>query len=192
MSHLVFNSFPRSGQVFLTNVANRAFSMPMSSAHLPEIFGVSELFHVSIFRKPEDAIASMVNQTRQGQAIDSHYGGYKGMINEVATRGIKTYDSYLENVEKNLDKVKVVLFSDLELDYQPVIKSIAERFSLSINPGYQSNVSLDPSSPIWSDKYDGHLPRGKDEIRLEIESAVASMENVKMLNDRYLSFLKKI
>jgi hypothetical protein len=190
MSHLVFNSFPRSGQVFLSNLAQYAFSTQMSTAHLPEIFGVSELQHVSIFREPSEAIASLVNKTREHSGIQTASGALDiEKIDEIVSRAIKTYESYLENVENNLDSVHVVLFSNLIADYDQVINSIAKRFSLQIKQDYDFEISFDPSSPIWSDKYDGHMPRDKDDTRLEIESAVRSINAVKELSNKYRRFL---
>lgn len=193
MSHLVFNSFPRSGQVFLSNIARQAFSMEMSTAHLPEIFSVRNLHHVCVFRQPSEAIASLVNKTRENSALETTSGALDlEKINQTVSRAIATYESYLENVSNNLDKVELVLFSNLTLDYRPAINSIAERFSLQINENYESGISLDPSSPIWSDKYDGHMPREKDNTRLEIESVVRSINAVQGLNYKYQKFLDTI
>jgi hypothetical protein len=193
MPHLVFNSFPRSGQVFLSNVAGQAFSTQMSTAHLPEIFSVPSLQHVCIFRDPSEAIASLVNKTREYSALEANSGALNlAKITETVSRAITTYESYLENVSNNLDKVELVLFSNLTVDYRPVINSIAERFSLQINKDYESKISLDPSSPVWSDKYDGHMPREKDNTRLEIESAVRSINAVQGLNYKYQKFLDTV
>lgn len=187
MSHLVFNSVPRSGQVFLSHVAQEAFSMPMSTAHLPEIFGVKELYHVSIFRKPEDCIASLINKRREVSADPDFVD--KQQIEITVSFAVQDYDRYITGVSNNLDNVQPVLFTEVAEDSRTVIQKIADRFSLNIRDGYESRISLDESSRIWSDKFDGHVPRPKDNVRLEIEALVASLDSVKSLNDRYLSFL---
>ena len=187
MSHLVINSVPRSGQVFLSNVAQQAFSMPMSTAHLPEIFGVKELYHVSIFRKPEDCIASLINKRREVSSTPDFVD--RQQIEMVSSFAVQDYDRYIKGVKDNLDNVQPILFADLVSDYRPVIQTLADRFSLQIREGYESRISLDLNSRIWSDKFDGHVPRPKDDVRLEIESLVASLDSVKDLNDRYLSFV---
>jgi hypothetical protein len=190
MSHLVINSIPRSGQVFLSNVCRYAFSLQISTAHLPEIFGVKDLCHIAVFRKPEDSIASLINKLREHSVFPEESG--KLNINHSVESAIKTYDEYMEAVLANRDNVHVVLFEDMSVDYKPTIQSIADRFNISITDGYENRVVLDKSSPIWADKYDGHIPREKDRIRLMIEDQVSSMDSVHQLTERYQAFLAKI
>jgi hypothetical protein len=186
----VFNSVPRSGQVFLSNIAQRAYYMPISSAHLPEIFGVKELYHVSIFRNPSDAIASLLNKLREHSTFLEKNGRLD--IDFPVAKAIETYDKYINAVINNLDNVHVVRFEDLVRDYRQVIEGISNRFSLVSNKGYDDQIVLDKLSPIWSDKYDGHMPREKDDIRLRIEEQVSSMSIVHDLADRYNAFLSKL
>ncbi len=190
MSHLVFNSVPRSGQVFLSHVAQKAYHMPISTAHLPEIFVVKELYHVSIFRNPSEAIASLLNKLREHSVFPEKNG--KLDIETSVIRAIETYDKYIDSVVNNLDNVHVILFEELKKDYKTVISSISNRFSLVVNEGYEDRVVLDKTSPVWADKYDGHIPREKDELRLKIEEQVSSMESIHSLNERYNAFLAKI
>jgi predicted Rdx family selenoprotein len=190
LTHLVFNSVPRSGQVFLSNVAQKAYHMPISTAHLPEIFGVKELYHVSIFRNPSDAIASLLNKLREHSTFFERSGELD--LDTPVARAIETYDKYINAVSNNLDNVHVVRFEDLAQDYRSVIQDISKRFSLIANSGYDSEITLDKSSPIWADKYDGHIPREKDEIRLKIEEQVSSMEDIHRLTERYQAFLAKV
>ena len=176
--------------MFLSNVAKYAFSVQMSTAHLPEIFMVKDIYHVSIFRKPEEAISSLINKLREHSVFPEESG--KLDINHSVEAAIKTYDKYMESVLANRDNVHIVLFEDLASDYKPVIQLISDRFSLNINLGYESKVVLDKTSPIWSDKYDGHQPRDKDEIRLRIEEQVSLMDSIHLLTERYQAFLAKI
>jgi hypothetical protein len=190
MSHLVINSVPRSGQVFLSNVCQYAFQFQISTAHLPEIFGVKDLYHVSVFRKPEEAIASLLNKHRE-HFVFQDISGKLDIDNAVET-SISTYDKYIDAVSNNLGNVHVVLFEDIKLDYRPVIQSISDKFSIKIKNGYENRFSLDESSPIWADKYDGHLPRERDALRLRIEEQVSSMDSILRLTERYHTFLAKI
>jgi hypothetical protein len=187
MSHLVFNSVPRSGQVFLSYVAQQAFAMPISTAHLPEIFGVKELYHVSIFRKPEDCIASLINKRREVSPAPDFVDRFQIPI--TVSFAVEDYDRYIKGVQDNLDNVQPILFTDVVEDYPAVLQKLADRFSLNVRPGYEPKISLDETNRMWSDKFDGHVPRPKDDVRLEIESLVASLDSVKSLNDRYLDFL---
>lgn len=161
--------------------------MPMSTAHLPEIFGVKELYHVSVFRKPEDCIASLINKRREVSSAPDLVD--KLQIERTVSFAVQDYDRYITGAINNLDNVQPILFTDLVEDYRTVIQILADRFSLSVRSGYESRISLDKSSRTWSDKFDGHTPRPKDDVRLEIESFVASLDSVKSLNDRYLDFI---
>ena len=181
---------PRSGQVFLSNVCRYAFQLQLSTAHLPEIFVVKDLYHVSVFRKPEDSIASLINKLREHSVFPEESG--KLDITWSVESAIKTYDKYMEAVLSSRDNVHVVLFEDMAVDYKPTIQSIADRFNINITNGYENNVVLDKSSPIWADKYDGHIPREKDRVRLMIEEQVSSMDSVHELTKRYQAFLAKI
>ena len=163
--------------------------MPMSTAHLPEIFGVKELSHISIFRNPADAIASFLNKLKE----NSTFPGIDGEDVDVAVaKAIDVYDKYINAVLDNLDNVHVVLFEDLESDYRTVISSISNRFSLVARAGYEDRVVLDKARSLWTNRYDGHLPREKDSSRLILEDQVSSMESIHRLAERYHSFLSKI
>jgi hypothetical protein len=164
--------------------------MPISTAHLPEIFSVKELYHVSIFRNPADAIASLLNKLREHSSFLEKDG--KLDIEFAVTKAINTYDMYLDSVFKNLENVHVVLFEDMAKNYHATIESISKRFSLLTNTNYQERISLDKDSPIWTDKYDGHMPRDKDEMRLRIEEQVSLMDSIHLLTERYHAFLAKI
>jgi hypothetical protein len=190
LSHLVFNSVPRSGQVFLSNIAQKAYNMPMSTAHLPEIFGVKDIYHVSIFRNPSDSIASLLNKFRERFAFLEIADNLN--FDFSVKEAVKTYDKYLNAVSSNLDNVHVIRFEELVQDYRPVIEGISNRFSLVANSGYEAQIVLDRASPIWLDKYDGHMPREKDRLRLIIEDQVSSMRVVQELTERYHAFLSKI
>ena len=193
MAHLVFNSFPRSGNVFISNIANHAFSMNISAVHLPEIYGVDGLYNVAVFRKPEDSISSLINKSREYYPVSTEDGVLDTQhISHVVQTSLDTYSTYLEKATLNLDKIQVIVFKDLIQDYETAFKTIAAKFSLNLNDNYQSKVNLNYSSDIWSNKYDGHAPRESDEIRLEIEKFVSSLDSVKEMNDRYFELLSII
>lgn len=190
MSHLIFNSFPRSGNVFISNIAGHAFSMEMSAVHMPEIFHVNGLYNVSVFRKPEDAIASLINKTRENSDITDKLGNLDSdKIFYISSQALDKYERYVNSAKESLDNIHLVRFDDLVSDYNSVIEGIAKRFFLKINDGYQSKISLAKSSPIWASKYDGHTPREKDETRKRIEEFVASLSRIQKANVDYENLL---
>lgn len=194
MKPLVINSFPRSGNVFLSTVVGSAFSLEssISALHLPEIFQVKEIYNVSIFRKPSDAISSLINKSREHTDLTNKDGQIDNFKFEYSlTRSIKSYISYLDAAESHFDNIQIVSFDDLSKDYKTVVEQISARYTLPINDGYEKNLVFDTNKPIWSDKFDGHLPREKDDMRLEIEKLVTSSEQINKLNSRYASLISR-
>ncbi|MFN9943347.1 MAG: hypothetical protein ACK56I_28135, partial [bacterium] len=61
INRIVFNSFQRSGNVYCGSVSEKFFVVDtIYTTHLPEIFIVKDLALVSLFRKPENCISSLL------------------------------------------------------------------------------------------------------------------------------------
>lgn len=195
MKHLVVNSFPRSGNVFLTTVVSKAFSMNngISAVHMPEIFQVKEIYNVSIFRDPKDAISSLINKGRENVEITNERGEINDFhFNYDLERSIKTYTNYLDAAETYFDNIQIVSFEDLSKDYKAVINQISAGWGVPVEDRYEEKIaSIDFTQDMWSNSYDGHLPRPKDPVRLEIERLVASADEIDVLTSRYSALLNR-
>jgi len=180
--------------VFLSTVAGRAFSLEsgISAAHMPEIFHVKEIYNVSVFRDPSDAIASLINKNREhAQVVEEDGRVDEYYFNYSLDRSIKTYINYLDSAEANFDNIQVVPFDDLSKDYRAVINQISIRYPLPIKEGYEEELDFSPADPMWSDKFDGHLPREKDSVRLGIERLVSESNALTELSDRYRALIER-
>lgn len=194
LKHLVINSFPQSGNMFLSTVVGRAFSLDsgISAVHLPEIFQVEDIYNVSVFRNPSDAIASLLSMGRKHTGIideDSHIDYYN--LDYELGRSIKSYIKYLDAAEAHFGNIHIVSFDDLLKDYRTVIEQISLRYPLPIQDGYEKELSFDTSRSLWSDITNEHIPDQKDLIELEIEKRVSPVGDMAELTNRYSALIDR-
>lgn len=173
---LIFNSFPRSGNVFMSQVVSEVLALDMlSSVHIPEIYQVEELLNVAIFRKPEDSIASLIYKQIQHSAsgIDS------SSVRKIAERSFLNYQKYFNYAREYHSNIHIVDFENAVSNPLGEVKKIAARFDIDYIPG-KENVDIADISfsneKIWKEKHDGHMPREKDSSRLKIESIVSGLD----------------
>lgn len=187
MNQIIYNSFPRSGNVYAGYVGGHIIDGDYATVHIPEIFGVKELDTITIFRKPGDAIASLVNkqQERSGPInIES--------VDYTIQKHIELYKKYMSYAKENKETIYIGKFEDLIEDPITHFLKIAKKFNRNLVKDYEYNVkSISFSGPIWEDRYDGHIPRKKTEDRLLIEKAVASNLLIKQLNMEYYDFINE-
>ncbi len=189
-NELVFNSFPRSGNVFMSNIVSQTLMLDMlSSVHMPEIYQVAEISNVAIFRKPEDSISSFLykqlESSRGGFSIDGVYGS--------AEKAFLRYQKYFYYATKYAQNIHIVDFENAILDPLKEIEKIATRFSLPYFEGKSDAKLVDikfDDKNLWEDGHDGHMPRGKSDIRLEIEDVVSGFDFIKEANGMHDEIIK--
>jgi hypothetical protein len=182
----VFNSYPRSGSTYLRHIFIQVFGIISESIHIPEVLSVDYLNQISIFRKPEDSIASFIttkyplsnNLDFSITSIDLSYY-------------LKLYEKYMFYAEKNKDSIFIAKFDNIinnELEY---FKNISEKFSIPFVEEYEIKFkSMNFSSKPWIDLYSGAYPREKDKIRLKIEDELKNIKLIQDLNKEYEDFIK--
>ena len=188
-SQLIFNSFPRSGNVFMTNIASQTLALDLASVHIPEIYQVRELSTVAIFRKPEDSISSLLY--KQSENVQIVFD--KGSINHAAERAFLNYQKYIEYATKYSDNIHIVNFENVRSNPAEEIKKIANKFNINYVPGKESFTMEDiyfQNDRTWKDDYDGHMPREKNEIRLQIEKLVSELDFIKEANDMHNKIIR--
>lgn len=185
MNQIIYNSFPRSGNVYSGSLSSCFFDSMYATVHIPEIFSVEGLDNVTIFRKPADAISSLINkQFQPSSKIDIERINSKAIIN------CKMYMSYIDYARINKDKIYIGRFEDLIEDTVKHFENVAKRFNRDLNLDYESKFkNAKFSGKLWDDRYDGHVPRDKDEVRLDIENKVSSLNIIKELNKEYEDFI---
>ena len=187
---IVFNSFPRSGNVFMSNIVSQTLMLDMlSSVHMPEIYQVAEISNVAIFRKPEDSISSFLYKQLESSRGEFSIDGVFGSAEKAFLR----YQKYFYYAKKYAHNIHIVDFENATLDPIKEIEKIATRFSLPYFEGREkatiSDIKFDDKN-LWEDGHDGHMPRGKSDIRLEIEDVVSGFDFIKEANGMHYEIIK--
>ena len=185
MNQIIYNSFPRSGNVYSSSVSPYFFTSSLTAVHIPEIFGVKELDQITIFRKPEDAISSLINKQSSSNVIIE-----KETVIHESLRACELYKQYMFYAKANKDLIYIGKFEDLITNTIKHFEKIAKRFNRELNPDYELNFkNAEFLGKVWDDRYDGHIPRPKDEIRLDIEDKVKELSFVQELNKECEEFI---
>jgi len=185
MNQIVFNSFPRSGNVYQGAVSRHFFNTMQSQVHMPELFGVEDIYNVTVFRKPEDDIDSLIMKQSQSTSKIN-----KDQIIKIASNESNTYKRYIEYAKKNKDIIYIGKFDNLITDTVKHFENISKKFNIELNKNYKENfLDAKLSGKLWDDRYDGHIPRPKDEVRLDIEAKVKELAFIQELNQEYNEFI---
>jgi hypothetical protein len=189
---MVFNSFPRSGNVYSSTICSAFFGRTMiSTAHMPEIFFVKEIDNVTLFRKPEDVISSAIYQNNPyANTVDPLIIQW----NQWAKDAADDYKVYIKYAIENADLIYIGNFDDLINDPINHFKNIAKKFNRTLFPDYEKRF-IDAKSKLtgtmWEEEYHGHMPREKSDQRKHIEQVVNSLPFIQELNQEYEEFILK-
>jgi hypothetical protein len=186
MNQIIYNSFPRSGNVYSSSVSPYFFQSNLTAVHIPEIFGVKDLDQITVFRKPEDAISSLINkQSKSTIKID------KEDLMRESLRSCELYKKYMSYAKINKDLIYIGKFEDLTTNTIKHFENIAKRFNRELKEDYELNFkNAEFLGKVWDDRYDGHVPRPKDDVRLDIEQKLSSLQFIKDLNKEYEEFIE--
>lgn len=190
MNQVVFNSFPRSGNVYSGHAYSAFIEGMYASVHIPEIFSVPEIDNITIFRKPEDAIASLINKQLESSPPGTEVS-IPGMEKHIEEH-IRLYRKYMDYALKYKELVYIGMFNDLIGNTVLHFENVAKWFERPLLPGYKDRFEkMSFTGRLWEDKHDGHVPRPKDEVRLKIEEGVSTLSNIQELNREYEDFISK-
>jgi hypothetical protein len=188
MNQIVFNSFPRSGNVYSSKISNAFFNSMLATVHMPQIFCVKDLDNVTLFRKPEDAISSLIYKNNPNQTLTDE------SIVIQARNSAEMYKVYMKYAKANADLIYIGKFDDLINDPFSHFKNIAKKFNRTVSFDYEKKFAEIQSSltdQLWTDEHDGHIPREKSDQRKHIEELVRSLPFVQELNKDYEEFILK-
>lgn len=182
---VIVSSFPRSGNIYLTSKLNLMFSLHTAvSIHLPEIFEIKNIPLVSVFRKPENAISSFIHQTIKKEDI------VEQDIIDHAKYMVIQYKEYIESAKQYNQNVCIIKFDSLISNTMPNCIKIGEKFDLQIKDNYEFSFKpADLLEEVWSDSYNGHLPREKTKYRILIDEIIKSLDEIQDLNKEYNDFI---
>jgi hypothetical protein len=184
MKQIVFNSFPRSGNVYQGSISRHFFNTMQATVHMPEIFKVEELNNVTIFRKPEDAIASLITKNGLGNVTMPSEGEVQSLIS--------LYKKYMYYAEINKELIYIGKFNNLIVDPIKHFENLSKYFNMPLQENYKESFkNAEFTGKLWDDRYDGHIPRPKDSVRIELEKNISFFTSIQELNKEYEDFIKK-
>jgi hypothetical protein len=187
MGQIVFNSFPRSGNVYQGSLSGHFFDRMQAQVHMPEILGVKEIHNIVVFRKPEDAIASLIMKQSQ-----SDTNIHKNQIIKSSKENYEIYKKYIDCAKTNKDIIYIGKFDKLINDTVKHFENVSIKFDIPLVNNYkESFLKAKFDGKLWDDRYDGHVPRPKDSVRLNIEENVNSLSFIQELNHEYEEFILK-
>jgi hypothetical protein len=160
----------------------------LATVHMPQIFSVKDLDNVTLFRKPEDAISSLIYRNNPNQTLTDQ------SIVIQARNSAEMYKVYMKYAAANADLIYIGKFDDLINDPFNHFKNIAKRFNRRVAPDYETKFADIQSSltdQLWTDEHDGHIPREKSDQRKHIEELVRSLPFIQELNKDYEEFILK-
>jgi hypothetical protein len=189
MNQIIYNSFPRSGNVYAGYVGAHIIWGDYATVHIPQIFGTKDLDMISIFRKPEDAIASLINkrlETSLDKILDPE------SIKHQAKELLDEYKKYIKYATNNNESMYIIKFDDLiEYPVQHFV-DISNKFNRLLLKDYQESFNaLQFKGRLWEDEHDGHVPRKKNESRLFIDNIVGSLDFISQANKEYEQFIEE-
>ena len=185
---IVFNSFPRSGSVYSSAVCSAFFNSMLSALHMPEIFSVKAIENVTLFRKPEDAISSLIYKNHPHETLTDT------SIENAANKLSAMYRVYMQYAMESSDLIYIGKFDDLLNDPFNHFKNVAKKFNRQIFDDYEvrfEHIKSKLEGNLWEDEYDGHIPREKTEQRKHIDDIVKSLPFIQELNKDYEDFILK-
>lgn len=191
MKQLIFNSFPRSGSVYQRSNSQYFLdnkNLTTSVVHIPEIFNVEDVCNIIIFRKPEDAISSLIMKQMEPKEIINSRELYN-----MAEHMSKNYQKFMIYAEESKDNIYIGQFDNLINNTVEHFEKISKRFNLTLKDDYAENfLNRELPSNALEDKYGGHLPRPKDIVRLNIEENLSKMGFIQEVNELYEEFIYDI
>jgi hypothetical protein len=137
MNQIIYNSFPRSGNVYSGSVSRYFFNSMHATVHIPEIFSVKELDNVTIFRKPEEAIASLINKQSQSSVKIE-----KEEIVGLSAPLCDMYRQYMVYAKANKDLIYIGKFEDLISDTVKHFENVAKKFKRELILDYEKNFTV--------------------------------------------------
>ena len=167
------------------------------AVHMPQIFFVKDINNVTLFRKPEDAISSLVYMQYSMYALSSNNSKVKSeqkLITEITKNATELYKIFIKYAIESADLIYIGKFDDLVNDPVNHFKNIAKKFNRTLVPDSEERfieVKSQLVGTLWEDKRDGHIPREKSDQRKHIEQIVKSLPFIQELNQEYEEFILK-
>lgn len=173
---IVFNSFPRSGNVFMSNVAN-FFNIETEANHDPKLYYNSLINQCSYFREPKECIASWVYRgmsSAESKGLVTDWQNYSS-IDKLIIKQVDNYKIYVNAAKDNQSTLYIGNFLNIKKDAHNEILKICNFFNIDIksNRPYSLEAIREKlSSQNYMTHSDGHMPRPKSQTRIDLETYI--------------------
>jgi len=207
----LFNSPPRSGNVFLTNIFTMLTDEPSDKCLDIKKYSDKSQKQAAFFRNPYDSIASTVVKARIDRDIG--FDDYQDICDEIKTWAIE-YLKAIKTAKQNSDHVYIDKSENMMKDPIQAVKNIALFFGFKINNNTVTNEQMideikrrmEKTEKTRVDKngvtitenlmssHDGHLPREKTDIRVYIDNLIRELDFdiVKECYNEYMSIEPRV
>ena len=174
---LTINSYPRSGNVFFSVFAGQIINTEIFAIHDPEKY--SEKNQVAIFRNPYESIASRCNRNAYGGMLDLN-------VLDKVPEYVEEYVYYVSKALENKSSLYICDFNNMKSNPEDEAKKIANFFNFAYRENKEAmSYTQNYMSKDLMTKWDGHMPREKDEMRLKIEDMVNKSSQLEYAYESY-------
>jgi len=188
---IVFNSFPRSGNVFMSNVAN-FFNIHSDANHNPQLYYNSSINQCSYFREPKECIASWVYRgmsSAENKGLTTNWEDFSS-IDKLITKQVESYKVYINAAKDNESTLYIGDFLNIKKDAYIEILKICNFFNIDIKsrrPYSLETIRENLYSQNYMTDSDGHMPRPKTQKRIDLETYVQQSSLFDEVIDMYHS-----
>jgi hypothetical protein len=189
----LFNSPPRSGNVFLTHIFTMLTNEPSNKCLDIEKYSDKSQKQAAFFRNPYDSIPSTIVKVRTDS--NSGFEGYQDLCNEMkswaneylkAIRAAKQNSEYVyidksENMMKDpIGAIKnIALFFGFEINNNTITnEEIVDEIKRRMENTQKTRVGRDGTiiTETLMSSHDGHLPREKTDIRVYLDNLIKELD----------------
>jgi len=173
---IVFNSFPRSGNVFMSTLAGK-LGIESSADHNYKLYYNPEINQCSYFRDPKECISSVVHRLIKSAKYPNWDN--KSEIDIMIVRELDIYKRYAAAALENKDHMYIGDFVNIKKNPYEEIQKICKKFNLNFDEKRDYNKT-EIEHTLYSNNlmtdHDGHMPRNKSLNRINLENYISSSD----------------
>jgi hypothetical protein len=186
---LTINSHQRSGNVFLNLTIMTYTGNELPVIHDSKVYYDHSIPQIAVFRNPMDALSSKLYKDLEGHiANDTTNGTEQDIVKRELKKDVEEYKQYVADAMANKDSLVIISFEHLKADSDQIALNILNHFNIAINKDlvHETAEEIIEKNNL-NDLSSGHMPREKDEKRLQIEEFVRESEDIQEAIDAYNS-----
>jgi len=192
-NQLIFNSYYRSGNVFLGFLFSKLSNYPQTQHHITELYSDTDVKNVVMFRNPYDSISSVIIKRRVDSKVDLPSLDNDFDLSFEIDSLSEEYLHYVKEAQDNFNQIYVGHFETMIQDPIAEIRKICKFFNLTFLEPNKSFEELyneikeelfNREGPAGAENlmtaHDGHMPREKIEARILVDQLVKESNSLKL------------